>query len=294
MFTQPHLVRLTFPKNTKSVTLNITAIPDVPTRRYIEDAAPKLFAGKVSVKAKTNNSVVLEVDPVDDPKTVEPAINFGKVTSMKGRTFEIEAKKIDLPPPTDAEVTAALEDLKSTDRPKRAAGADQLAKAYVPLPAQRAEVSKALEGQVTDKDIWAANAALRALQLWGGPECVPAVLRAVEHNFTRGEALNVLANYKDPAAAVAIANMLPSPGGRVFAVNALKAMGPVAEKAVIPFVTGKNGFAAREACNILKEIGTTECIPILTEAANSNNAFINGYARDTLKVVQARLKAAKS
>jgi hypothetical protein len=36
---------------------------------------------------------------------------------------------------------------------------------------------------------------------------------------------------------------------------------------------------------------TAECIPALTEVANSNNNFVNGLARDALKAVQARTKA---
>jgi len=60
---------------------------------------------------------------------------------------------------------------------------------------------------------------------------------------------------------------------------------------VIPYVKDKDGWTAREACNILQQIGTTECIPTLTEVANSDNNFVNGMARDALKAVQARSKA---
>ena len=54
IYTEPHLLRLTFPKNLKSVTVKIGPIEDEPTRRYVEDTIPKLFAG---VTVKTQRSL---------------------------------------------------------------------------------------------------------------------------------------------------------------------------------------------------------------------------------------------
>jgi len=292
IFSQPHLVRLTFPKNPKSVTLNVTGIPNVATRRFIEDTSKKLFAGKtVTVKQKTRDSLVLELDPVPDRKAIEAQIDFGELKSVKGRTFQVAGKKLELPLPDKAEVSAALEKLQTKDNRSRIDAADQLGKFYRPLPERRAEVAKALEPLASDKDIWLANAALRALGVWGGPDSIPAIVPAIDNNFTRGEARDLLATFKDPRAAEAIAKMLPGLGDRASASAFLKDMGPLAEKYVIPFVKHNDIFTAIEACKILQEIGTKECISVLMEVANGTNGFVKGHASDALKAVRARTES---
>lgn len=290
VFTQPHAVRLTFPKSPQLATINITAIPDGPTARYIEDTAPRLFIGKVSVKSKSGDSMVLEVDPVPDPKAVAGQINFGQVTSVQGRTFAVTAKKLTLPAPTDAEVTAALDNIKSPDAGRKTTGADQLGKVYAILPARQKEVAKALEPLATDKNIWLAKAALRGLTMWGGPESIGAVAPALDSQWTRGEAIDALASFKDPAAAEAVAKMLTGLGTRTQAASALRTMGPMAEKAVIPYVSHTDGFTGHAACAVLKDIGTAASVPALTAASNSKNAFLASGAREALKSVQARIQ----
>ncbi|MSU79217.1 MAG: hypothetical protein EXS16_14140 [Gemmataceae bacterium] len=294
IFTQPHPVRLTFPKNPKSVTLNITAIPDVPTRRFIEDTAPKQFEGKFSVVKRDNLGLTIEIDPVADPKTIAPKINFGTLKSVQGRTFAIEGKKLDLPLPNPAEVDAALADLKATDGRRRITAADQLAKAYAPLPERRAEVAKALEVLVNEKDGWLGKATLRALLVWGGPENVAGIAPAVDNAFIYGEAFDVLTQFKTPEAAELVAKYLRSSIATRNAANvALKGMGPVAEKAVIPYVANPDPWIATLASDVLKEIGTPECIPALTKLANSSGNFASATAREALKSVQARAKGAQ-
>ncbi|HTU17047.1 MAG TPA: trypsin-like peptidase domain-containing protein [Gemmataceae bacterium] len=288
IYTQPHLVRLTFPQNTLSVTLNISGIADEPTRRYIEDTAAKILPGKVRVVSWSKDTLVLEADPVPDPSVIAPKISFGEVT-VQGRTFMVKAKKIDLPPPTDADVTSALADLKSRNKEQRIAAADKLSKVYAILPARRAEVAKALEPLAGDKDIWIARPALRALQIWAGPENVAAVIPAAGNNFTCGEAIKVLSRFQTAEVAEALAKVLPNGIARGPAAAALKKMGPIAEKAVIPFVN--QGFwVGMEACNILKAIGTKECIPVLTQAVNDPKYPAKMAAQQALKSVQARAK----
>ncbi len=290
IFTQPHSVRLTFPKNPQSVTINVTAIPDLPTVRYIEDSAPGLFPGKVSVKARTNDSLVIEIDPVADPTAIEQQISFGQVTKVEGRTFAVTAKKLPLPAPTDEAVNAALDNLKSPNEQQKIQGADQLGKVYVILPARQKEVAKALEPHATNKNIWLAKASLRGLTMWGGPENTAAVAPALDSTWTSGEAIDALASFKDPAAATAVAKMLTGLGTRTQAGGALRTMGPMAEKAVITYVSHTDGFTARAACDVLKDIGTADCVPALTTASNSKNFFLATGARDALKSVQARIK----
>lgn len=287
VFTQPHLVRLTFPKNNKSVTIKVTGIPDEPTRRYIEDTAPGAFGAKVVIKSKIKDSMVMEVDPVPDAKVIPGQIKFGTVTSTQGRTFEVKVDKIDLPLPNDDEVTKAVAELKGTNEKRVIAAADLLGKAYQPLPARRAEVAKALEPHVASKSIWVGGAALRGMLVWGGPENIPAIAAGTENVFTRNMAVLCLARLKDPAAAPHLAKCLTY-GERHLAAAALKLIGPGAEEAVIPYLKHKDGWTVNEASAVLQVIGTPACIPALTEVASSDNNFIKGNAANAIKAVKAR------
>ena len=138
------------------------------------------------------------------------------------------AKKIDSPS-NCREVAQALEELKAPDAMRRTGAADRLAKAYVPLPDRRVEVAKALLAQVNnDKDGWLRGAAFRALEIWSGPECVAGLLPVLENNDwgTRAAATRIIAKYKDPSAAPALAKLLPGLGERAAISAALKAIGP--------------------------------------------------------------------
>src|SRR5262249_35809650 len=157
-------------------------------------------------------------------------IKFGTVTSLQGRTFEVKANKITLPTMKPADIASALEDLKSPDEKRHNAAITKFEKAYAPSPDKQREVAKALEPYILDKNGWKGKAALRALVVWGGPENVPAVTPALDNWFTRGEAFDVLSKFNNPAAAEAVAKLLPDLGSRARAAAILKKMGPAAEK----------------------------------------------------------------
>lgn len=295
VYAQPHLLRLTFPKNPKSVTLVVSTPPDEPSRRYVTDTILKMFAGpgqRVST-SHTPQGIRAEIDPVDDPQTVVAKVTFGEVVKVEGRTITVAVKKVELPAPTDQELTLALNDLTSTDNRRRKAGADRLGKVYVTVPERRAEIAKALTAAAVDKDIFLRLASVAALKLWVGPENVAGLLAGLDiaDGQTRSAICNLIAQYKDPAAAPALAKLLPGGFERGPASAALKAIGPAAEKAVIPFVTHKDPWTAREACAILKEIGTAASVAPLQEVIDGKPHFIVGpVATDALKSVQARQK----
>jgi predicted Zn finger-like uncharacterized protein len=291
IYTQPNLARLTFPKNLQSVTLNITGIPDEPTQRYAEELVLKAFPGMgATVKSRTPTSLVVELDSVADLKVIAPAITFGKVGPPQGRTFDVTLNKLDLPTPDPADVAKWIEDLKSTDGRRKTTACDLLGKAYAPLPERRAEVAKLLADQIPDKEFWLRKAAVHALQVWATREEIPRVAKALESPdvFTRGEAFGVLRKFPDPSTAPAIAERLVDLGDRGNASAALKAIGPAAQKAVFPFTNHKDGFVASEACNILKEIGNADSVPILTPLTSSPNFMIANSAKAALQAVQAR------
>jgi len=230
---------------------------------------------------------------VDDPKTVVEKIKFGEVVSVEGRTIAVTVGTVDLPVPTEQDLALALNDLKSTDGNRRKAGADRLSKVYAIVPDRREEVAKALEAAALDKDFWLQQPAIRALNLWAGPENAPALIRLLETVDwpTRTVICPILGRLKDPAAAAAMAKLLPGLGDRAAASAALKAIGPAAEKAVIPYLTHKDSWAASEACHILKEIGTEASIAPLQEVLKGKPDFMVGpAASNALKAIQERKK----
>lgn len=173
---------------------------------------------------------------------------------------------------------------------RRTSGADRLAKAYAPLPDRRVEVAKVLEALVTEKEFWLRQAALRALTVWAGPENVAGLVTALtnddlntpwhRHDHRPVQGSGGCTRAGDAAAL---------PGRGADASAALKAIGPAAEKAVIPYLTHKDAWAATEACHILKEIGTAESVAPLQAVLKSNpNFMVAPAARDALKSVQSR------
>lgn len=303
IYTQPHNVRLSFPKAppvgptpapaviADAVTLNISPLPDPLTRRYILETLPKLIGAKSTVRASsTKDGMSIQLGPVPDPQAFAAKIDFGDV-KVEGRTIMVAAKKIALPPPPAADVARALDDLNSPDRNRRKGGAEQLARALAPLPERRAEVAKALEAQLTETNLWLHRAAAQALVIWAGPENLSGVVAALGNrdSLTRHAALEVLVKFKDPATLPAIAALLANLGDRGEASRALKSMGAAAEKVVVGYLEHQDVFVRAEACNILKDIGTVECLPMLTTLASRDMNSLSGRAaRDAIKQVESR------
>lgn len=296
VLTQPHPVRLSFPKNLKSVTLKITAPADDAILRYLEETIGKALAGGTTVRTwRAPPGLNVEINPVDDPKAIVAKINFGQVTAVEGRTISVSAAAVELPVPTEEELARALEDLKSPDKNRKKAGAERMAKVYKIVPDRREEIAKALEAVALEKDFWSQRAAIAALNLWAGPENAPGLIKLLDAVDwpVRNTISPILGRLKDPAAAPALAKLLPGLGERGPASAALKAIGPPAEKAVIPFLTHKDAWAASEACHILKEIGTEASVAPLQELLKGKPDFMVGPAANAaLKAIQERKKAA--
>lgn len=276
------------------MTLRITGPTDEPTRRYVDDTVQKTFVGPTVKLFRTPQGVNAELDPIEDPKAVVAKLTFGEVVSVEGRTVTVKVGAVVLPVPTEQELALALNDLKSTDRGRRKTGAERLTKMYAVVPARREEIAKALETVALEKDLFVRMPALGALVLWSGPENVPALIKVIEtgEGQARVAAANLLAKHKDPAAAAVLAKCLTAGFERGSASAALKAIGPGAEKAVIPYLTHKDSWTSSEACHVLKEIGTEASVVPLQEVLKGKPDFMVGpAASNALKAIQERQKA---
>jgi S1-C subfamily serine protease len=194
-------------------------------------------------------------------------------------------------PLTEEEFKQILADLKGPDPRQRQRAADLLAKA--PPNAHREEVAKILEAMLDDPDGWPRNAAAQALGFWGSKTNGPALTKLVAHKdvWTRRTALIALGRLKYEPAAEPIADRLADLGDRGSAAEALKALGPAAEKPVLKYLEHESIFVRREAFGVLKEIGTANSIPKLqTLAANKSDRRGSQMAEEALKAIQERQK----
>jgi S1-C subfamily serine protease len=295
VYTEPHLVRFSFPKSLKTLSLTVTGVNDEASKRAIEDSIRALVPSGTVTTFHLPNGVQAVIDPVDDPKAFADQIKFGAAT-VSGWRITVTNPKVDLKPPSAEEVDKAVTELNSADKNVRNAAADRLAKCYAIRPERREEAAKALETIVvtSDKDNdWVGKAAaLKALKMWSGPENVAGLVAYLEKsdvNKPQGDMIAIIAVYNDPAAAKVLASCLPSGFNRGPAEAALKAIGPKAEKAVIPMLEHKDGWTARSACGILKEIGTKESnAPLQALIDKKGDPFTPNAAKDALQAIQKR------
>lgn len=192
-------------------------------------------------------------------------------------------------PITDAEITQALADLKS-DKPFTVRAAAAKLAGAMPVEARKEEVAAALEALAQDKDGATRAEAAKGLKAWGSAKNVPALVKLVSDDniFARHQAIEALGKLKDPRGADAVAAVVPDFRVRFQAVNALKAMGPVAEKAVLPLLKHQDWVVRSEACKVLGEVGGKDSVPALKDLLSDSNQLVAAEAGRALKAVDAR------
>jgi hypothetical protein len=146
-----------------------------------------------------------------------------------------------------------------------------------------------------DADKNLQNAAMKALVSWATTENVPAIILVVQNeefsaqaNEARHLGMEALGRIKDERGVAPVAQRLSNIHDRSFASKALVAMGPVAEKEVAKYLENRDVGTQREACRILKLIGTKASIPALETASKNKNRTIANAAKDALNAVKAR------
>jgi len=262
---------------------------------------------------------VYRLSPASDAQAIADRLDWAEVTRVDGRTVDVTAPqfaadegtpdpprvaaeparpafRVPLPPPLpprprrrvgpEAGVDAgfldqALADLKSPDDGRRKGALNRLARA-LPDDSRRVEIAEAVEPMLRSPDGWTRGDATKALIVWGGKENTPALVRGLKDPdfWVVGATLDALKATADPAAAGAVAARLPDQAHRGKAVEVLKAMGPGAEPAVIPFLSHSDGFVRAEACHVLKEIGASEAgkLALAEVLRKSNGQGFDGMA----------------
>lgn len=193
-----------------------------------------------------------------------------------------------------ANLDEALAALQSGELARQLLSANWLARTNVD-PARQAEVAKALQTLLTNPDRNLQLIAMKALVPWATADNVPAIIVVVQNdefnpqaNEMRHLGMDALARLKDERGVAPVAHGLISIHDRSNASKALQAMGPIAEKEVAKYLEDKDAGTQREACRILKAIGTQASIPALEAASKNRNRTTASSARDALNAIKAR------
>jgi len=182
----------------------------------------------------------------------------------------------------------ALLDLELSDNRARVA-AEQLARMPVD-PKRRAEVSAALVKLLSGTQEGSMKAsALRALAVWQTSEALPEIVKCLDHEsrLVQGGAYEALGTSQSEEAAKVCAARLDGKD-RHGASRALRAMGPVAEDAVLACLGNPDRKVRAEACRVLGHIGTKKSLARLQPLATRGDVSVQLPATMAMQAIQDR------
>ncbi len=241
---------------------------------------PTALAGKFKL---TNNS--------ENTTHRTPITISAKLLSEEERA-RLEAEQTEAArhkPLDDAALDDALADLKAGDAVRVQAAAGKLERAEP--QGRQAEVARALEPLLEDKEQFTRQAAGRALAVWCDRESVPALIAALNDEFftVPWAALDALGKLKDERAIEPVIDLLKAKKHRQQAVKSLAAMGAMAEDAALALLEEDDSDMRYDACQILKEIGGKKSFGQLgTVSRNDSNGIVKLVADQALKAIRER------
>ena len=187
------------------------------------------------------------------------------------------------------EIKELLEKLKNKNNADKQIAAGRLCQ--VEPKERREEVAKALEAVSLEEDYITRSAALKALCVWATKENVPTLIQLLDCKdiMVHTGVIKVLEQLKDERSVEPLAQKMVSAHTRKAAIQALKSMGNIAEKAVGKvLLNSKDIFLRREACLVLKEIGTKASLDILNEVCKDTNGLVRSSANEAVQAIASR------
>lgn len=152
-------------------------------------------------------------------------------------------------------------------------------------PGRRAEVVAALQAGLDNRlQPGPRQQLFDTFAKWATAADTPYFLRLMDDDDgnIKIKAMHALAKLKDPRGVDPVAQRLADGGFRRFASQALKDMGPMAEKAVAEYLHHPDFGLRIEACNILKVIGVKESRATLVKLAWDDHPALAQAARAAL------------
>jgi HEAT repeats len=192
----------------------------------------------------------------------------------------------DVPAGADA-ITRSMIELRSPDKVRRKQALMRLQRA---VPDGRVDqVVGALVPMLEDDDGFFVMDVVKTLAAWRSPEAMTALIGRMRENrhFVRSEAIKALAKYREPRAAEAVVAVMKEDG---FAVeDALKAMGEVAEPALIPVLRNPDSALRGRACRILAQIGGQATLREMQSLPPDPDLGVRMAAQDAWRKIVARV-----
>lgn len=189
----------------------------------------------------------------------------------------------------DPELDRALANLEAKNDADRKAAADRLA-GMTPNQHRRVVVQKIAEQLRTDQP-FDREPLLRALGVWAAAAEVPILIELLDNKdiLTRNLTLDALGKLRDERAVKPVVRCFLEFNTRWHAEQALKALGPLAEKEVLALLDQPDKKDLWiPAIYILKDIGTEQSLPALEEA--SKEFSMKGVAEGAIAAIKKRMR----
>jgi HEAT repeat protein len=229
---------------------------------------------------------------IKDPVPPNPAIAGNP--QVQGNPADPQGAPGPAAPPAvtgDAVLDKALADLGGNNTVSWQVAADQLAKMQ---PNQhRAVIAQKLAERAGTPELFPRQSIICALGVWATPAEVPVLINALrdENGQVRSEAIKALAKTKDEQAVAPLVQCFAEGTNRFEAEQALKDLGPMAEKQLLPLLAqDQEVFLRLSTIGILKEIGTRESVPTLKGVIAEDNVHLKLPAQEAIKTINMRAR----
>ena len=230
------------------------------------------FSGKFAMRQEGETlevPVTLVCERVAETATVAvKAKSSKKAATSKAAVSSEDAKA------ANAQLDELLADLRAEERDwNKCFQALQALSLIQPVASRRNEVANVLNVYLTDRNVNARSAAVVAARKWASPRNVPALVRLLdpsESTMTRRRVIEILGGLGDARAAKPIAERLRDPMDRKPAARALRALGKVAEPAVVALLADESPSVRGDACALLGDIGGAKSVAALKKIAESD------------------------
>lgn len=190
---------------------------------------------------------------------------------------------------TGEEIQKIMVDLQSTDAAARSMAASKLQTSE--LETAPPALLELMTGLLNNEDSMLRSAAAKVIADCGTAEHVPVLLKLLKDtaSFSRHNIIRSLGRLKDKRAAEPLAAMIASGGSDAYqAVEALSKIGPDAEDAALPLLQEKHTETKRQACKILKDIGTKKSLEPLRELMLNTDRMLNESAGEAVRAIMGR------
>jgi HEAT repeat protein len=190
----------------------------------------------------------------------------------------------------DTLVDQTLLDLKADEPKRRFAAASWVAQRDLQAT-RRAELCKAVEPLVAEREANIFQPVLKTLLKLGSADNIPAFETFLKSGIPgdRRDIYRFLGKTKDARAAALLVRELETRGSGEVVRDSLKACGPAAEGAICKLLLESDQREARlTAINVLQTIGTKASVPSLEKAKNDKDRQVAESAKKALRLVAER------